>query len=85
MSEYDNELRGALFRNRRMREGKKDPQMQGQATIAGVEYWVSAWTNEKNGERYQSLQFKPKEPKVGAGELEQAKAAAEAFDDDIPF
>jgi hypothetical protein len=70
-----------LFKNTRMREGKKDPQAQGRATIAGVEYWVDAWTNEKNGERYQSLRFRAKEPKPQAEEAKPAEQQ-EAFDDE---
>jgi len=32
-----------LFPNKKRREGKQDPHWTGQTTIAGVQYWLSAW------------------------------------------
>jgi len=87
VSEYDNELRGALFKNKNMREGKKDPEYKGSATIGGVEYWVSSWINtSKAGEKYMSLNFKPKEakPAEAPANVPQPASALE-FDDAIPF
>lgn len=84
MAEYDNELTGVLFKNERQREGKSDPQARGSATIDGVDYWVSAWTNtNKEGVKYQRLKFQRKEPKADA----PAPAPADdlPFDDAIPF
>ena len=43
--EYDNELRGVLFKNEKKRNDK-DPGWQGNCTVNGVEYWVAAWVNE---------------------------------------
>ena len=84
MAEYDNELTGVLFRNEHMREGKQDAQARGSATIAGVDYWVDAWTNtDKNGNKYQRLKFRPKEAKPAA--KEEAAPAQPDFDDAIPF
>jgi hypothetical protein len=90
MSEYDNELRGALFKNKNMREGKKDPEYKGSATIGGVEYWVSSWINtSKAGEKYMSMAFKAKEQQAApAPKAEELKAPADTdpfHDDDIPF
>jgi hypothetical protein len=71
--QYDNELRGVLFKNTQQREGKQDPQARGSCTINGVEYWVDAWTEEvkrgdRAGQRYQSLKFRPKDaPDVRGG------------------
>jgi hypothetical protein len=56
---------GVLFRNEK-KEKDTHPNMTGSAMIDGVEYWVSAWTKEgKNGERFQSLSFKPKQERHG--------------------
>lgn len=48
---YDNELRFVLFRNDKATEANKQPQMRGEATIAGVKYKLSAWAkaSEKAG------------------------------------
>lgn len=75
MTEYDNNLSGALFKNNRKREGKTDPDYQGQAEVGGVEYWLSAWinTSKKDGSKFMSLKFNPKE------------TTPADFDDDIPF
>lgn len=57
---------GTLFRNDRA-TSDRHPTHKGQATIGGVEYWVSGWTKEagptaKNpGSRFFSLAFEPKE------------------------
>lgn len=86
---YDNELSGVLFKNDNQREGKQDPNAKGSATIGGVEYWVSAWTNTtKDGKKYQRLKFKAKEQQPAAApKAEDLKAPAPPleFDDEIPF
>ena len=84
--QYDNEMKGVLFANKE-RVKETQPQAKGSCQIEGVEYWVSAWTNEaKSGQRYQSLSFQRKDAVHNKG-MEQAKAAAEPaqFEDDIPF
>lgn len=59
---------GSLFKNDR-REKDSQPHAKGSALIGGVEYWVSAWTNEaKSGEKYQSLKFERKTGQDGRGE-----------------
>ena len=84
--EYDNEMRGVLFRNDK-REKDSQPQAKGTCQIDGVEYWVSAWTNtDKNGNKYQSLSFQKKEDIDRQG-MQQARQSAESeyHDDDLPF
>lgn len=81
MSQYDNNMTGALFSNKE-RKTDKHPNARGSCEIDGVEYWVSAWTKvSKAGEKYQSLAFTRKD--------EQAKPAPQPADDgldgDIPF
>lgn len=89
MSEYDNNLRGALFRNEEKDDGNPNwPDYKGQAEIARVEYWVSAWIKtSKAGKKFMSLSFKPKlagEVKGGA-KAPPAKPPEPDFNDDIPF
>jgi hypothetical protein len=85
--EYDNEMRGVLFQNKE-REKDSQPQMKGSCQIDGVEYWLSAWTNEsKAGARYQSLSFQRKDAVHERG-MAQAKVAAmpdNLIDNSIPF
>lgn len=81
MTKYDNS--GAIFRNDR-KEKENHPDHTGQATIAGVDYWLSAWVKEKDGRRYFSLAFKPKEETQGNAPAKPAARRAD-LDDDIPF
>lgn len=56
---------GSVFRNNRKREGKKDADFAGSATVGGVEYWVDMWTKPPVGEKkgFFSLSFRKKEPR----------------------
>ena len=82
--EYDNNMRGVLFKNTRMRDGKKDPEYEGQAEIAGIQYWVKSWINvsKKDGSKFMSLKF---EPKNNSAKADTKAAVGADFDDDIPF
>jgi hypothetical protein len=85
MIEYDNELRGVLFRNKDKRPEKKDADYRGRATVNGIEYWLDAWINEpkSGGDKFMAIKFKAKD----AQPVETAAPAQEVadFDDDIPF
>lgn len=83
MSEYDNSLRGVLFRNKDKRPDKRDPDYRGNAEVDGVEYWLDAWVNEpkKGGDKFLSLKFKMKERPATPAPI----ASEPAFDDDLPF
>jgi hypothetical protein len=60
MSFETREGQGALFRNEDKAEGDNRPNATGKAKIGGIDFWVSAWTKTtKNGDRFQSLSFKP--------------------------
>jgi hypothetical protein len=78
------DMEGALFANKEKRDDK-DSNARGSATIDGVEYWVSAWTNTKaDGERWQKLKFKRKEVKAPAP-LKPVTGGVAEMDDDVPF
>lgn len=80
--EYDNNNRGALWKNDR-REKDTHPQMRGTAEINGVEYWVSAWTSKEGGKKpLVSLSFQVKDAIPTAA---PAPSADVDFDDDLPF
>ena len=82
---YDNSNSGFIGTNKRKREGKKDPDIQGTCEVGGVEYWISGWRNSKG----YGLKFKAKEQGRG-GQRKPAPsptpAPSDSFDDDeIPF
>ena len=86
MSEYDNSLRGALFKNEDKRPDKKDPDYRGNAEVDGVEYWLDAWLNtaKDSGKKYLSIKFKRKEQPAPKAAKPIASEPAD-FNDDIPF
>jgi hypothetical protein len=62
MAEYDNNMRGVLFKNLK-KEAETHADYQGNITIDGVDYWLNAWlkTSQKTGDKFMSLTVKPKE------------------------
>ena len=84
MSNYDNELRGSLFKNDK--DGNEArPDYTGTCQIGGTEYRMAAWLKEAaSGKKYMSFKFDPKE----GGQAAQSKSAPKpqaAVDQDIPF
>lgn len=79
--EYDNELRGVLFKNDRKTKANQ-PDYKGNAQIDDVEYWVSGWTKtpRSGGAKFMSLAFTKKEENEFEG-----KGPSQDFDDDMPF
>jgi hypothetical protein len=73
---------GSLFKNDK-RTTDKQPHAKGRCVIEGVEYWVSAWTRERdNGEKWQSLSF------TAVGEDKKspvARAEPKQRDESLPF
>jgi uncharacterized protein (DUF736 family) len=87
--QYDNNLRGALFKNKDKSEDR-DPDYRGNITIDGKEFWLDAWLNtaKKSGEKYMALRAKPKmaqEHKGGTKNPPPQKVAQPDFDDNVPF
>lgn len=80
MSNYDNNMSGALFKNDK-RQTENHPNYRGSCEINNEQYWVSAWVKkDKNGNAYMSLSFQPKEQPAQVAKVE----AVEEFDD-LPF
>lgn len=71
---------GTLFRNDK-REKDSHPNATGSALIDGVEYWISAWTKEGAKGKFQSLSFKPKEPR----HEDERQTGGGKLVDEIPF
>ncbi len=75
---------GAIFKNDR-REKDTHPHMKGTIVVAGVEYWISAWTNtSEKGVRYQSLSVQPKQEMHDQGMRQVSDSAGTAGDGIIP-
>ena len=81
MTEYNNENRGALFKNTK-REKDTHPEYNGTVNIEGVEYWISAWVKDGKSGKFFSLSFKAKEDKPAAP---KSAPVADPFGDDLPF
>ena len=76
---------GVLFRNEK-RTQENHPHVTGKATVAGVDYWVSAWTKQRdNGEKYQSLSFKPVEEKQKSSKPVKDESGFDDMEDSLPF
>ena len=80
MSQYDNNNTGALFKADK--KSDRHPDYTGNCEINGVHIWMSAWTKtSKNGQKFMSFSFNPKEnqphqqPPQQSTEMAQAKAA----------
>ena len=80
--EYDNELRGVLFKNDK-KESEKHPDYKGSATIEGTDYWLSAWIKEGQKGKFMSLSFSLKE-EAKKPDPKKAGSVAE-IEDDLPF
>ena len=80
------ELGGSIFRNN-YKTKESQPTHKGDCKIDGIDYWISAWTNDGKNGKYFSLKFEKKEAKYQTGEGHQSGNAppVEDLDDDIPF
>ena len=89
MSQYSDELRGALFRNNAKRPDKQDADYRGQCEIAGVPYYIDAWINapKAGGDKFMALRFKRKDLKQRdtSPPAPSDPSAPRDPDDDIPF
>lgn len=85
MSEYDNNLTGALFKNDK-KESDKHPDYRGSITIDGVEYWQSAWLKKsKSGATFMSQSFKRKDEAQSKPQAKAERALDPFATDDVPF
>jgi len=85
MSDYDNNNTGALFRNT-SKESDRHPDYRGSCEVNGVEMWMASWIKtSKNGKKFMSLSFNPKEDKAENSQPPASPDNAIDEDDDIPF
>lgn len=89
MAEFNNENRGALFKNDK-KEQDNHPDYKGSINVAGIDYWLSAWlkTSDKTGKKFMSLSVKPKEdaPRQSSQATRKpTRGSVQDMDSDIPW
>jgi len=90
MAQYDDNLKGALFKNEK-RDKETQPNYRGSCEINGEEFWISAWIKEiskgqRAGEMFMSLSFQAKdESKPRAKPRPAPVDHGDDLDDKIPF
>ena len=88
MTDFDNKLSGALFKNDKG-DNEKRPDYKGSFTDGeGNEFWVSSWLKQsKDGKKFLSLSMQPKEKKEQSHtpKKEYASSSANSEETDLPF
>lgn len=82
MTEFNNELRGALYVNDKQGVESR-PDYSGNAQIGGKKYWIKGWKNFSKGDRmpYTGLIFEEQKPRP----TPPPRPSDPDFDDKIPF
>lgn len=83
--QWDNNLRGVLFKNVKEKDTQAD--YRGSCEVDGKEYWLDAWINTQkdNQNKFMSLRFKLKDKQSVQKRESAQSSAAEPFNDEIPF
>jgi hypothetical protein len=71
---------GILFRNHD-KSGERDRDYKGEATISGVEYWMSGWIKEGKKGKFMTFSFKPKD----AAAAKPKSVFADDMNDEVGF
>ena len=83
--EYDNNMKGVLFKNDKTKDTQ--PDSTGSIVIDNVEYGISAWDNtSKGGKEYQSIKVTTQEEMAEfKKKKEDPISNPEKLDEEIPF
>lgn len=86
MSNYDNNMRGVLFKNDK-KGNEKRPDYRGSAVIDNADFNVSGWiqASKKDGSKYMSLRFEAKQAMPPKQKKEQVLTEDNWTDDDLNF
>lgn len=71
---------GVLFKSEN-REKESQPHYKGNITVAGVDYWISAWIKEGKSGKFMGLAVNPKD----AQQTPRKVSPKDIDDDSIPF
>ena len=83
MSEYDNNLRGALWKREQRHE--KDMVLSGDCEIDGKKYWMNVFRNTSDHAKSPTLDVTFKLKDEGVAASSQKSENVEQFGEDIPF
>ena len=83
MSEYDNNLRGALWKHDQRHD--QDMVLKGDCEIDGKQYWVNVFRNKSDHEKSPSFDLKFKAKDGSVAQTPQKRENTEQFGEDIPF
>jgi len=86
VSNYDNNMRGVLFKNDKQGNDKR-PDYRGSAVIENVDFNVSGWikSSKKDGSKFMSLSFEAKKAAPDKPKQEKVLTEDNWVDDDINF
>ena len=85
MTEYNNDMRGVLFRQDR-KASEKAPDYTGNIEVNGHEYELSGWLREsKAGKKFLSLKVQEPRQREQKPAPRYTAPVEEGFDDELPF
>lgn len=87
MSQYDNNMTGALFPNKNKERGDNRPHYTGSIEVNGTKYSLAGWKKlDRNEKPYMSLKISEwRDSEKGDGGSRRSRQPEPEFDDDIPF
>tara|TARA_R110002072_G_scaffold144865_1_gene290938 strand:- start:4131 stop:4382 length:252 start_codon:yes stop_codon:yes gene_type:complete len=83
MSEYDNNMRGGLWKHEQRHD--QDMVLKGDCEIDGKTYWVNVFRNKSAHERSPSFDLKFKAKDAPVEKTQQKSDTSETLENDIPF
>ena len=83
--QYDNTNRGAVWKNQKMREGKRDPHFTGNINVDGVDYFISVWKSDRDGQNQPVLTMSVRKDDRDSQPTYQPQAKPVDVNSEIPW